>query len=141
MPVNDVSALKPYLNQINTKDGPLALKLWTDLSVGDTKAINADLAKAKAEGFTAQAATIQQFVSTHKFSTASKTWGDLKDEVNSAKGLANAAVNSLNPLGGLFQANIWLRVAEVGLGIILLAVGVAKLTNAIPIATKIAKVL
>jgi hypothetical protein len=44
-------------------------------------------------------------------------------------------------LSALANPNTWLRVAEVGLGVILLAVGVAKLTNAIPAATKIAKVL
>jgi len=44
-----------------------------------------------------------------------------------------------NPFSALFQANIWLRVGEVALGIILIAVGVARLTNAVPIATKIAR--
>lgn len=51
---------------------------------------------------------------------------------------AKTALTSLNPLAGLFQANIWERVAMVGLGIILIAVGVAQLTHAVPIATKIA---
>lgn len=50
---------------------------------------------------------------------------------------AEAAI-AANPLAALFQANLWLRVAEVALGLVLLAVGVAKLTNAVPIATKIA---
>jgi hypothetical protein len=44
-------------------------------------------------------------------------------------------------LSALANPNTWLRVAEVGLGVILLAVGIAKLTNAVPVATKIAKVL
>jgi hypothetical protein len=53
-----------------------------------------------------------------------------------------------NPLSGvdalvsiLSQGSTWIRVAEVGIGIILIAVGVAKLTNAVPIATKIASVV
>jgi hypothetical protein len=54
---------------------------------------------------------------------------------------AKAAVGSLNPLGGLFQSNLWLRVAEVVIGVLLLGVGIAKLTNAVPIATKLAKTL
>lgn len=60
--------------------------------------------------------------------------------VDLAKGIAHVdqALSSLNPLAGLFQANIWLRVAEVGIGILLLAVGLAKLTDAVPAATKIA---
>lgn len=46
-----------------------------------------------------------------------------QDAANAAKD----ALNSANPLGGLFQANIWLRVAEVGLGIVLIVVGLVKL--------------
>lgn len=52
--------------------------------------------------------------------------------------VAKRALRSANPLAGLFQANIWERVALVGLGIILIAVGVAQLTHAVPLATKIA---
>lgn len=135
MPVNDVSDLKPYLNQINAKDGPLALKLWTDLTAGNMSAIKADTAKARSEGFGSQADTIDKFVSSHKFSTVSKTWNPIQDAVNTA----SDAIKSLNPLAGLFQANIWVRANEIALGIILIAVGVAKLTNAVPIATRIAR--
>jgi hypothetical protein len=38
----------------------------------------------------------------------------------------------------LGQASTWIRVAEVALGLILIAVGVAKITHVVPIATKIA---
>jgi hypothetical protein len=55
-----------------------------------------------------------------------------------------AATTSLNlpfsgVLSGLFQANIWLRVGEVVLGLVLIAVGIARLTTSVPAATKIAK--
>ena len=55
-------------------------------------------------------------------------------------GVAAATAQALasNPIAGLFQGSIWLRVAEVALGLLLVAVGVAKLTNAIPAATKLA---
>jgi hypothetical protein len=43
-----------------------------------------------------------------------------------------------NPFGAIFQAHIWVRVAEVALGLILIAVGLARLTDAVPAATKIA---
>jgi hypothetical protein len=53
-----------------------------------------------------------------------------------------------NPLGGLAavgdffqrltQAHTWERVGEVVLGLLLIAVGVAHMTHAVPIATKIA---
>lgn len=46
--------------------------------------------------------------------------------------------HSASPIAGFFQLNLWLRVAEVGLGLLLVAVGVAKLTNAVPAATKVA---
>ena len=41
-------------------------------------------------------------------------------------------------LARLSQASTWLRVAEVLLGVVLLAVGIARITNAVPIATQIA---
>lgn len=41
-------------------------------------------------------------------------------------------------LGRLTQAATWLRVAEVALGLVLIAVGLARITHAVPIATKIA---
>ena len=47
---------------------------------------------------------------------------------------------SANPLAGLFQGALWLRVAEVALGLLLIAVGLARLTHAVPIATRIAEV-
>lgn len=39
----------------------------------------------------------------------------------------------------LGQANTWIRAGEVVLGLILIAVGVARITHAVPVATKIAK--
>lgn len=46
-----------------------------------------------------------------------------------------AVGNFFNELG---QANVWIRVGEVVLGLILITVGIAKMTNAVPIATKVA---
>ena len=48
------------------------------------------------------------------------------------------AITSSSPIAGLFQGNLWLRVAEVALGLLLIAIGLAKLTNAVPIATTVA---
>jgi hypothetical protein len=51
-------------------------------------------------------------------------------------------LTGLNAIGNFFnkagQSQLWIRVVEVGLGLLLIAVGVAKLTHAVPIATKIA---
>jgi hypothetical protein len=44
-----------------------------------------------------------------------------------------------NFLGDLTQSSTWLRIAEGILGVVLIAVGIARITNAVPIATKIAR--
>lgn len=41
--------------------------------------------------------------------------------------------------GSLGEASTWIRVGEVVLGLILLAVGVARITRAVPIATQVAR--
>lgn len=66
-----------------------------------------------------------------------------------ALGAAGAAAAPANPSTGwasvtdflsrLTQASTWLRVAEVGIGIVLLAIGIARVTRSVPVATKIAK--
>lgn len=72
-------------------------------------------------------------------------------QVLKSTGPAAAAAGSLPGLSGvaaigdffnrLGQASTWIRVGEVVLGLILLAVGIAKITNAVPIATKVAKAI
>lgn len=57
-------------------------------------------------------------------------------------GAQAAAATTAGELGSIFSVlqsgALWVRVGEVALGLILLAIGVAKLTNAVPIATKVA---
>lgn len=54
----------------------------------------------------------------------------------------NSTLSGLASIGDFFarlsEASTWLRLAEGLLGVILIAVGVARLTHAVPIATKIA---
>lgn len=56
-----------------------------------------------------------------------------------AAGLSNTFTN---PLFAIFQLNIWIRVAEVGLGVVLIAIGLAKLapSSAIVKATPIGRI-
>ena len=58
-------------------------------------------------------------------------------------GSAISNANGGNPLNSVFSVlqsgNLWLRIGEGILGIVLIAIGIAKLTNAVPIATKVAK--
>jgi hypothetical protein len=68
-------------------------------------------------------------------------------------GAVGAATNATigNPLAGiaavgdffqrLTQGSTWLRIGEVFLGLLFLAVGISKLTNTVPAATKVAAVL
>ncbi len=68
--------------------------------------------------------------------------GNAVSNAPNAAGAVGNALGSLNPLAGLFQANIWLRVAEVGLGIVLIVVGLVKLAPpSVKSAAKVAAVL
>jgi hypothetical protein len=44
-------------------------------------------------------------------------------------------------LSRLTSGALWIRVAEVAVGLLLIAVGIAELTKAVPLATKIASVV
>lgn len=46
---------------------------------------------------------------------------------------AEAAVSSASPIGGLFQASIWLRVAEVAIGVILIGIGLNAMLKGKPL--------
>jgi hypothetical protein len=46
---------------------------------------------------------------------------------------AEAAVSSSSPIGGLFQASIWLRVAEVTIGVILIGIGLNAMLKGKPL--------
>jgi hypothetical protein len=53
---------------------------------------------------------------------------------------ASSLLSGLSSLGSdVTSASFWKRVVEVLLGIVILAVGMAKLTDAVPAATKLAK--
>lgn len=68
----------------------------------------------------------------------------LANQAAAAKGPVSipSPLSGLAAIGDFFsrlgRANTWIRAGEVLAGLILLAVGVAKLTRAVPIATKIA---
>lgn len=58
--------------------------------------------------------------------------------IETAQYLPSWAVPFADFLGVLENGNTWLRIAEGILGVVLIAVGLARLTHAVPIATKIA---
>jgi hypothetical protein len=55
----------------------------------------------------------------------------------------SVTVTAAQEAGSIFSVlqsgSLWLRLAEGLLGIVLVAIGLARLTNAVPVATKIAK--
>lgn len=54
------------------------------------------------------------------------------------KTVTGAVTSTTDFLSRLTDPNTWVRVAEVVLGLVLIAVGIAKLTNAVPAATRVA---
>lgn len=64
-----------------------------------------------------------------------KTGADASAAVQSAAG----ATGISGFLSRLTQASTWIRVGEVLLGLILIAVGLARLTSAVPVATRVAR--
>lgn len=60
--------------------------------------------------------------------------------LDQGKAAVGGAISSVDDfLSRLTDPKLWIRVAEVVVGLILIAVGIAKLTNTVPIATKVAK--
>lgn len=55
------------------------------------------------------------------------------------KGVAAVGSAATSGLAAFFQGNIWIRVGEAVLGLVLIAIGLARITKAVPIATSIAK--
>jgi hypothetical protein len=59
-------------------------------------------------------------------------------------GLSSSPLSGVAAIGDFFQrlgqASTWIRVGEVLLGLILLGVGIARMTNAVPLASKVAAV-
>lgn len=64
------------------------------------------------------------------------------DAVGAATSYVENSIPGVQQIGSFFgalsQGSTWIRVAEGILGIILIAVGLARITHAVPIATKIA---
>lgn len=57
--------------------------------------------------------------------------------------ISGAAIPGLTDIANFFdklgEANTWVRVGEVVLGLVLIAAGIAKITHAVPVATEVAK--
>lgn len=70
--------------------------------------------------------------------TAGNSPGSAAGGVATAIGSATGLSGITGFLSQLGSANLWIRVGEVAIGLILIAIGVAQLTHVVPIATKIA---
>jgi hypothetical protein len=139
---------------LGKRDPQLRQKVFSDfIDAGFTYSaiVQADVNAVRVAGYTADAAAFDAYFSdpaavSVTFDQFGKALGTFEVGANALPGVSQGVVNaagtaltSLNPLAGLFQANLWIRVGQVALGLILIAVGVAKMTNAVPAATKIAR--
>lgn len=65
--------------------------------------------------------------------------GNTISKVKAGAGAAeNATTGVADFLSRLTSANLWMRIGEAVLGIVLIAIGLARITHAVPIATAIA---
>jgi hypothetical protein len=109
---------------------------WHELTVADsaTQAQAAAAAKALNLGPV-------QGSSTSIAQLGANEVGNLPAQVSG--GAAASAIPGVAQIGTFFsaltQGNTWIRIAEGLLGIILIAVGVARITHVVPVATKIAR--
>lgn len=75
----------------------------------------------------------------------SKIGKGIGDTIDSVGKAITSPLTGIAAIGDFFQrltqASTWLRILEIGIGIMLTAVGIASMTHAIPAATKIAKVM
>lgn len=63
-----------------------------------------------------------------------------KQAVQQETGTSLAGLSAIGDFfSRLTESNTWLRAGEIALGLLLIAVGVSKMTSAVPAATKIAK--
>lgn len=153
-----VKQLEDTLDQANTTDRAATMRLYGALSLlafKNTTAqrnqirqrarfLNNQQAWAVIEAYLALNDDELLWVSGH---------GNIKEPGKASKSTNPLGPNGLGTLPGadaltgvvsdalkpLFQANIWIRVGQVVLGVLLITVGVARITNIAPIATKIAK--
>jgi hypothetical protein len=66
--------------------------------------------------------------------------GNTASKVKAGAGAAESAASAVPDfLSRLTSANLWMRIGEAALGIILIAIGLARITHAVPPATTIAK--
>lgn len=98
---------------------------WKTIEAKNESQKNADTSNGYLVWFSSQAAA-ENFISSET--------SVLNGSVSGIPGLTDIA-NFFDKLG---EANTWIRIGEVILGLVLVAAGVAKLTHAVPIATKIA---
>ena len=91
----------------------------------------------------AQKATYEQQGYLVWFSSSTAAQSFVSSESSAYGSGSPSALTGLAAIGDFFQrlgqANTWLRVGEVVLGLILIAVGVARITRAVPVATSVAK--
>jgi hypothetical protein len=85
-----------------------------------------------------QQATLQGLKAESMLPIGAGTSGDLSTPTSTG-GVTGLIAKASAFMDDLTSGAFWLRLAEVVIGLLLIAVGVAELTHAVPIATKVAK--
>ena len=137
-----------YWNQPQTGRGAVAKNGHAILQAGDAADADATVKNQEAAGtvivntlgpYTTQAAALAYASNPTTSPTGTTTSGAATNFSGLVPNLGGLIAKAGTFFDDLTSKNFWLRVGEVVLGLILIAVGVAKLTHAIPIATKVAK--
>jgi len=122
----------------------------TGKNTGDTyKIISGTQAQAEAQAKLALSGSVAgPYTSQAAALTAAKAGkGSVQQNSNplsggaSTTGAQNWYAGISNFFQGLTDANTWIRVGQVAVGLVLVAVGLARITHAVPAATKVAKTL
>jgi hypothetical protein len=143
-PGSTVAQIAFWLTSTGQGDGA-AYQVWANAAIAKDRA----LTPAQAYAIWATGTGVSAALGAAATGTATATG----EAATGAAAGANQVAKALNPItswaagieaiGAFFEKlgspALWIRVAEVAVGVILLAAGIAKMTNAIPVATKIAK--
>lgn len=137
-----------YWNQPQTGRGAVAKNGHAILQAADAADANAIVLNQDPAGtvivntlgpYTTQAAALAYANNPATSATGTTTSGAATNFSGLVPNLGGLIKDAGAFFSDLTSANFWLRLSEVVLGLILIAVGVAELTHAVPVATHIAK--
>lgn len=140
-----------YQGNLKSFQGMTWGNMYTDIANTNSKAnpkqladsvLSLETAQGLGKNLSSATGQLGSFLTAAEKATAQtdfNTTGVPNSVLNGAGGLLSGLAAIGDFFARLTEANTWLRVGEVTLGVILISIGIAKMTNAVPVATKIAK--